>query len=238
MTRHRRRGRREQATPAADPDQGSSYGCSASSCSPGWALLAASATSSPRPPSSSTPSSSGINNGALYALIALGYTLVYGIIELINFAHGDLFMLAPSSPPSSSSTGSAPRQPDCRRRWSPSASLWSCAMVFCAAHQRAAERVAYRRLRRAPKLAATHHRRRPELHLPVRRPPWNGSAQKQWPNVSWETGSTSGGSRIEWTTILVIAVTVPLLLLLTWIVSAPGRARRCARPPRTRTRRA
>jgi branched-chain amino acid transport system permease protein len=35
----------------------------------------------------------GLQNGALYALIALGYTLVYGIIELINFAHGDLFML-------------------------------------------------------------------------------------------------------------------------------------------------
>src|SRR5688572_17140626 len=35
----------------------------------------------------------GITNGAIYALIALGYTLVYGIIELINFAHGDLFML-------------------------------------------------------------------------------------------------------------------------------------------------
>ena len=35
----------------------------------------------------------GISNGVLYALIALGYTLVYGIIELINFAHGDLFML-------------------------------------------------------------------------------------------------------------------------------------------------
>ena len=30
--------------------------------------------------------------GAIYALIALGYTMVYGIIELINFAHGDLFM--------------------------------------------------------------------------------------------------------------------------------------------------
>src|SRR5829696_889985 len=35
----------------------------------------------------------GLSNGALYALIALGYTMVYGIIELINFAHGDLFML-------------------------------------------------------------------------------------------------------------------------------------------------
>ena len=31
--------------------------------------------------------------GAIYALIALGYTMVYGIVELINFAHGDVFML-------------------------------------------------------------------------------------------------------------------------------------------------
>ncbi len=33
----------------------------------------------------------GIATGSIYALIALGYTLVYGIIELINFAHGDVF---------------------------------------------------------------------------------------------------------------------------------------------------
>src|SRR3712207_4728576 len=35
----------------------------------------------------------GVTNGAIIALIALGYTLVYGIIELINFAHGDNFMI-------------------------------------------------------------------------------------------------------------------------------------------------
>src|SRR5579872_2540703 len=35
----------------------------------------------------------GFTNGAVYALVALGYTLVYGILELINFAHGDVFML-------------------------------------------------------------------------------------------------------------------------------------------------
>src|SRR5881398_1129874 len=35
----------------------------------------------------------GLSNGAIWALIALGYTLVYGIIELINFAHGDVFMI-------------------------------------------------------------------------------------------------------------------------------------------------
>ncbi len=35
----------------------------------------------------------GLTNGCVYALVALGYTLVYGILELINFAHGDVFML-------------------------------------------------------------------------------------------------------------------------------------------------
>jgi branched-chain amino acid transport system permease protein len=35
----------------------------------------------------------GVADGAMYALIALGYTMVYGIIELINFAHGDVFTM-------------------------------------------------------------------------------------------------------------------------------------------------
>jgi len=35
----------------------------------------------------------GISLGSIYALIALGYTMVYGIIKLINFAHGDIYMI-------------------------------------------------------------------------------------------------------------------------------------------------
>src|SRR4051794_15655629 len=35
----------------------------------------------------------GVSNGAIWALVAIGYTLVYGIIELINFAHGEVFMI-------------------------------------------------------------------------------------------------------------------------------------------------
>ena len=35
----------------------------------------------------------GISLGSIYALIALGYTMIYGIIKLINFAHGDIYML-------------------------------------------------------------------------------------------------------------------------------------------------
>ena len=43
--------------------------------------------------SSASTSLEGLSNGAVWALIAIGYTLVYGIIELINFAHGDVFMI-------------------------------------------------------------------------------------------------------------------------------------------------
>ena len=35
----------------------------------------------------------GFSLGSIYALIALGYTMVYGIIKLINFAHGDIYMI-------------------------------------------------------------------------------------------------------------------------------------------------
>src|SRR5690242_12835491 len=35
----------------------------------------------------------GISSGAIWALVAIGYTLVYGIVELINFAHGEVFMI-------------------------------------------------------------------------------------------------------------------------------------------------
>ncbi len=35
----------------------------------------------------------GLSLGSIYALLALGYTMVYGIIKLINFAHGDVYML-------------------------------------------------------------------------------------------------------------------------------------------------
>ena len=41
---------------------------------------------------------SGISLGSIYAIIALGYTMVYGILRLINFAHGDILMLGDSHP--------------------------------------------------------------------------------------------------------------------------------------------
>src|SRR3712207_4273591 len=101
----------------------------------------------------------GIANGSIIALIALGYTLVYGIIELINFAHGDVFMLGTMV--SLSVVTAVPAALGFRR-----ASLMSdgmallifvgallLAMVACALLNVLIERLAYRPLRRAPRLA-------------------------------------------------------------------------------------
>jgi branched-chain amino acid transport system permease protein len=96
----------------------------------------------------------GVTNGALIALIALGYTLVYGIIELINFAHGEVFMLgAVISLGVLISLGVS-------RQW-PAAQITLVlllalvvAMVVCAVLNAVIERLAYRRLRGAPRLTA------------------------------------------------------------------------------------
>jgi len=97
---------------------------------------------------------SGLSNGSILAMIAIGYTLVYGIIELINFAHGDVFMIGSFTASqfwsvvlgASIATGTA---------GTVGAILISLviAMVVCGGLNVMIERVAYRPLRNAPKLA-------------------------------------------------------------------------------------
>jgi branched-chain amino acid transport system permease protein len=160
---------------------------------------------------------SGINNGALYALIALGYTLVYGIIELINFAHGDLFMLSTIAAAFVIVTVFAVT----------SASWWAAVvlgialvvvMTGAAGLNVAAERLAYRRLRRAPKLAPLITAVGLSFVYQFVGVTTNGSAQKGWDTILGDSGFYIGSVRIRWVTVVVIAVTVPLLLLMTWLV--------------------
>ncbi|MBI2756347.1 MAG: branched-chain amino acid ABC transporter permease [Chloroflexi bacterium] len=101
----------------------------------------------------------GIANGAIIALIALGYTLVYGIIELINFAHGEVFMIGTMAAltivtwvPSLFGVKQAFTLPGPIVALIVLGSLVA-AMVTCALLNVVVERVAYRRLRAAPKLA-------------------------------------------------------------------------------------
>src|SRR4051794_33174469 len=103
----------------------------------------------------------GLVAGALYALIALGDTMVYGIIELINFAHGDLFMLGSflalqiwvSLPWLLAKVGLAAVP---AAGWYPVlaiALMLVAAPVFCAALNVVVDRTVYKPVRSAPKVA-------------------------------------------------------------------------------------
>lgn len=85
----------------------------------------------------------GLQLGSIYALIALGYTMVYGIVRLINFAHGDIYMIG-------AYTGYMVAT---RLNW-PFVPCLVAAMVLCAILGMTIEKVAYRPLRAAPRIAA------------------------------------------------------------------------------------
>ena len=96
----------------------------------------------------------GLSNGTIWALIALGYTLVYGIIELINFAHGEVFMIG--SFVSVSIWATLGVDGGDRRRCATILAILAglvVAMVASGTLNVMIERVAYKPLRNAPKLA-------------------------------------------------------------------------------------
>jgi branched-chain amino acid transport system permease protein len=95
----------------------------------------------------------GLVNGGIIAIIALGYTLVYGIIELINFAHGDLYMLGAFA--SLTVIGAFGVTDGAPLQVAIPAMLIALiiATAFCAGLNILTERYAYRPLRNAPRLA-------------------------------------------------------------------------------------
>jgi len=95
----------------------------------------------------------GLINGAIIAIIALGYTLVYGIIELINFAHGDLYMLGAFT--SLTVVGAFGVEGGASLQASISAIFVALLLstIVCAGLNILTERYAYRPLRNAPRLA-------------------------------------------------------------------------------------
>ncbi len=104
----------------------------------------------------------GIQLGFLYALIALGYTMVYGIIKLINFAHGDVFMVGAMTSYFAISTMELHRWPF--KLWPGinstfgtllgSVTVIALSMVACSLLAVTMERFAYRPLRAMPRIAA------------------------------------------------------------------------------------
>lgn len=96
----------------------------------------------------------GLAQGAIFALIAIGYTMVYGIIELVNFAHGDVYMVGAMLSLTIASLLRASEQSDPTYNTMAILLMFLTAPIVCAALNVAIERFAYRPLRNSPRLAA------------------------------------------------------------------------------------
>jgi branched-chain amino acid transport system permease protein len=162
----------------------------------------------------------GMTTGLVYALIALGYTLVYGILQLINFAHGDVFAFTGLFASTMILTVFDLTEAD-------SAIVIILGLLgtvvvvvlFGATLNSAIERLAYHRLLRAPRLALlitavgmsfivqnialaiydVNHRRVPEL-------------------IPRSNVFSIGGVEYQWNKLSVVLITIPVLLALTWLV--------------------
>jgi branched-chain amino acid transport system permease protein len=159
----------------------------------------------------------GLTNGAVYGLVALGYSLVYGILELINFAHGDVFMLGGMLVATMTTA------------WLATASglgLWVgifgmlvIVMAFCATINTTIELVAYRRLRNAPRLAPLITAIGMSFILQNIGLVWKGARPTSVPDIL-PTGDvfTVSGVSYTWNKFIVLLFTVPVLVVLVWLV--------------------
>ena len=96
----------------------------------------------------------GLTNGSLFALIALGYTMVYGIVELINFAHGDVFMLGSMLALTLVTAMGLDQETTGGLKIAIGLlAIMLVVSVFCAALNLSIDRLIYKPLRTAPKLA-------------------------------------------------------------------------------------
>ena len=164
----------------------------------------------------------GLTNGAVYALVALGYTLVYGILELINFAHGDVFMLGGMI--SATFILSVFNLGD-------NAALGSLipaiivsllgAMLICGVLNATVEFIAYRPLRGAPRLAPLITAIGMSFILQDVALAWKGPEYVALPSVLPRGEVFSiGGVVYTWNKLIVVIITIPVLVLLMWLVQS------------------
>lgn len=95
----------------------------------------------------------GLAQGAIFALIALGYTMVYGIIELINFAHGDVYMVGAFLGLTIASLMGASEKTGAGFNFLALVVMFVAAPVICGGLNAGIERIAYRPLRNSPRIA-------------------------------------------------------------------------------------
>jgi branched-chain amino acid transport system permease protein len=171
----------------------------------------------------------GLTNGAILSLIALGYTLVYGIIELINFAHGDNFMIGSFVgltvlsgtifglelfAPITASSGTL-------LRIAGVLIALFVAMVACGLLNVGIERVAYKPLRNAPRLAVLITAIGMSFILQNVGLIWKGPIQVPFPElISSANILPSDVIVFRWKDLFVVMVTVPLLVALSYFIGS------------------
>jgi branched-chain amino acid transport system permease protein len=166
----------------------------------------------------------GISRGSVYALIALGYTMVYGIIELINFAHGDVFMLGSFTAISVVALfGVNDANPVLQDPLMVILALlvtFVITMVLMGLLGVLVEQVAYRPLRNAPKLAPLISAIGVSYILQNVGQIWRGPAPVNFPDIFQDTfyhipiGTQALTIRSKAILILVVAIVLMVLLTL------------------------
>ncbi len=158
----------------------------------------------------------GIQIGSIYALVALGYSMVYGIVKLINFAHGDIIMM-----------GSYAVWFFIARLNLPPAVSIILSILFCALLGVTIEKVAYKPLRNSSPHFAAYHRHRYFLPAPVR----DAAHFHAEPQNVYEPlpGRLPLGSfNISNATLVTSCVSIVMMVLLTLLSTIPKWARPCA----------
>jgi branched-chain amino acid transport system permease protein len=163
----------------------------------------------------------GVSNGAIWALIAIGYTLVYGIIELINFAHGDVFMIG------SFVTAGFFGTIGLTLATGPLGIIVGLlvtlvlAMLTCGSLNVLIERVAYRPLRSAPKLAPLITAVGFSFILQNVGLLWIGGSPASVPDLihAQQDVFTIFGVTVQRADLLAIGVTAPLVVAMTMFIS-------------------
>ena len=177
----------------------------------------------------------GLTNGELIALVALGYTMVYGVIGLINFAHGDLIMLGACLALSLvAALGLSMAGP--AATWMGIALLVLLCGLFCGTLNVAVDRLVYKPLRTAPKLAPLVSAIGVSFIFMNIGLFWIGSADRSFPELLPSANLLPSDSlQFNWKDLLVVIVVVPLMLGLSLLVRATrlGKAMRAVSQDQT-----
>jgi branched-chain amino acid transport system permease protein len=156
-----------------------------------------------------------VANGGIYALIALGYTMVYGIIELINFAHGDVFafgaFLSGSLLPIFGLREGGAFTPVSAVAL---LAVFALTMLACAFLNIGIERIAYRPLRHAPRLAPLITAVGVSFFLEGALFLWKGPSNVHYPNILPNAGFELFGATIGVKDLLVIGISLILMFAL------------------------